>query len=284
MGWSVKYDVRDVEPGQDFDTPFPAGIYVMEIESATKKQSKSSDEPMLELVLKVVKGEHKGRKVWDYIVLNENSDWRMKQLVDALGEKGKGTLSENKVVGSKIKANIKIEGSKDDEYGESNKVKSYVAKKKADEQAEADEEAEADGTAEDAEAEAEGEESGEEEWTYDDLVKMDKAEIKEWYDENGAEFELVKGMSIEDVALGLAEEFELKGIPGQEDEEAEGEDGEVDYDSMTVAELKEAAEGLGVSPKGTKKALLKKVKKAAAEQTDGGGEDEASGETDDDPF
>lgn len=276
MGWSVNYDVTDVEGGQDFDTPFPAGIYSMKLETVNKTKSKSSDEPMLEIILSVTKGEHKGRKVWDYIVLNENSDWRMKQLVASLGMKEKGKITD-KIQGKVVKVNIKIEGSPDDEYGESNKVKSYVAKKKDDDDEPESEEP-------DAEPEAEaGEESGEDEWTYDDLAKMSKAEIKEWYDDNGAEFELVKGMDVEDVALGLAEEFELKGIPGNDDESGEDDGESKDYDSMTVAELKEEAEALGIPAKGTKKALLTKVKKAAAASDSGSDEGEAEPE-DDDPF
>src|SRR5262245_53973923 len=104
----VKYDVTNVEPGTDFDTPIPVAAYKMQISDATVGTSKASIErgdpqEMITVEYEIVEdGEFKGRKVWDYIVLNDISQWKVRQLIDALGSKLKGTLDTDAIIGSRV--------------------------------------------------------------------------------------------------------------------------------------------------------------------------------------
>jgi len=58
------FDATKIAPAGD-RTPLPAGDYKVVIEKSEKKPTKKGTGHLLELVLKVVDGEHKGRMVWE---------------------------------------------------------------------------------------------------------------------------------------------------------------------------------------------------------------------------
>jgi hypothetical protein len=58
------FDATKIAPQGD-RTPLPAGDYKVVIEKSEKKPTKKGTGHLLELVLKVVDGEHKGRMVWE---------------------------------------------------------------------------------------------------------------------------------------------------------------------------------------------------------------------------
>ncbi len=58
------FDATKIAPQGD-RTPLPAGDYKMVIEKSEKKPTKNGNGHFLELVIKVVDGEHAGRMVWD---------------------------------------------------------------------------------------------------------------------------------------------------------------------------------------------------------------------------
>jgi hypothetical protein len=233
----IKYDVRDVEPSRSFDKPIPVGVYRMSIANALKRKSNSGND-MLEIEMEVLKGEHKGRKVWEYIVLDESSEWKVRQLIDALGEKLKGTLDTDKLIGKTLTIKTKHDSfERDNEEGETeivvtSKVASLLPLKKAGEDAEAEEETEPE-----EETEAEAEEETEGEYTWDDLQEMDRKELKAFIKENESDHKVKKGESDDAIRDALAEEF---GIEKGEDAEAEE---ETEPEEETEAEAEEETEG-----------------------------------------
>lgn len=165
----IKYDVQGVEPSREFDKPIPVGAYKMVISNCQEKESKSSGEPMIELELEVPKGDHKGRKVWDYIVLSDSNDWKLRQLIDSLALKEKGTLDTDKIIGETILVRTKHEPyeTTNDEGEKEMRVMSKVASllKPRDDAEE--------------ESEEEEEEESEEETDYSELTMPDlKKELK----------------------------------------------------------------------------------------------------------
>jgi hypothetical protein len=68
------FDASKVAPQGD-RSPLPAGEYRAVIEKTEKKPTKAGTGHYLELVLKVIDGEHKGRMVWDRLnIWNPNQD------------------------------------------------------------------------------------------------------------------------------------------------------------------------------------------------------------------
>lgn len=285
----IKYDVRDVEPSRDFETPIPVGLYKLVISNAVLKKSKEGD-PMLELELEVPKGEHKGRKVWEYIVMNESSEWKIRQLIDALGAKLKGTLDTDKLIGETLLTKVKHEPwEKENDEGETeivvtSKVGSFIKPKVEEEEEEGEEEEE---TEEEPEAEAEEgeeeeseeeepeeEEEGEEELTWDDLAGYDRDELKQFIKENESEVKVLKKDSDDDVRRKLAEEWEVE-VPEAEEEEPEEEESEEEeeegYESWTMPDLKKELKSRGLKVAGTKKALIKRLEKDDAKDKKGKG-------------
>jgi hypothetical protein len=125
----VKYDVRGVESGGDFDSPVPAGLYRAKVSEIEQRESKSSGNQMLAITYEISKGDHKGRLAWDYIVLGvESQAWKLRQFLEAVGavkgKKERGTLDTDKIVGTEIQLKLKHET--DDTYGTRHKVGSVM--------------------------------------------------------------------------------------------------------------------------------------------------------------
>jgi len=69
---------KDLGQISDSFEPIPEGTYLARIISAEPKTS-SSGNPMVEVVWEIQEGEFTGRKIWDYLVLTENSYWKVKR-------------------------------------------------------------------------------------------------------------------------------------------------------------------------------------------------------------
>lgn len=106
----IKYDVRGVE-SRDFSPP-PPGLYRAKIEEVNEKTSSAGNE-MLEVVLEISRGDHKGARLWDYVVLTEAAAWKLKQFLQAVGlvsgKKERGTLDTSKIVGTEVQVRVKNE-------------------------------------------------------------------------------------------------------------------------------------------------------------------------------
>lgn len=63
----------------------PEDDYLVEVEEATEGES-SSGNPMITFVFAVSEGKHKGAKLWLYCPLEEKSLWKLRGVLEALGE------------------------------------------------------------------------------------------------------------------------------------------------------------------------------------------------------
>lgn len=262
----VKYDVTGVEPGQDFDTPVPVGLYVANIADVVEGTSKSSGNPMLTVTYSIIRDakngnkDWKGRNLWDYIVLNDSSAWKLRGFLEAVGlvsdRKQKGTLDTDALIGTKVQVRVKHDT--DEEYGTRAKVGTVLAMPDT----EPEEEPEEDEEPEEESADEEGD------LTYAELQEYDRDELEELIDENDLEIRVTKRTSDEKLRERIAEELELE--PEEEEPEEEPEES---YDDMSLTDLKAECKQRGLSTAGTKKTLVKRLEK-----------DDADDDGDDEPF
>lgn len=66
------FDANNVEPCQDFE-PIPAGKYPAVITDSEMKGTKAGTGQYLELTFEVIDGEHKGRRLWSRLNLDNPS-------------------------------------------------------------------------------------------------------------------------------------------------------------------------------------------------------------------
>ena len=110
----VKYNVKGVERGGGNYTQPQPGLYTMQIHEANLRQENGKND--IELILEVVdEGEFKGSRVWTYVGLGESSQWKLAELVDALGLPENGEIDTKKLVGKQMKVKINAD-SWNDEY------------------------------------------------------------------------------------------------------------------------------------------------------------------------
>lgn len=249
----LKYDVSDVEPSTDFK-PLPVGLYVCRVTECEEGPSKSSGREQLAVTLEVAKGEHEGRLLWDYIGLDEPSEWKLRQLTDALGLKAKGTLDTDDIVGELIQVRVKHRGSPDDEYGV--QARPAVLLPLPDNNG--------DGPGADAEAEEEDGGDDEEELTYAELQDYDREDLEATIEANELDVSFNKRTSDEKLKEKIADELGLE----PDDDDDDGDD--QDYSEWSVADLKNELKERGLSTAGAKKVLVKKLEKD--DKADGGKE------------
>ncbi len=70
---AIDFNAEDVEPRSGFD-PLPAGKYLAVITASEEKPTRKGDGSYLQLTFEVVDGEHKGRRLWARLNLNNPSD------------------------------------------------------------------------------------------------------------------------------------------------------------------------------------------------------------------
>ena len=71
------FDANQVDPAVDFE-PIPAGKYVAIITDSETKTTKSGNRSYLELTFEIVEGEHKGRKLWARLNLDNPNQTAVK--------------------------------------------------------------------------------------------------------------------------------------------------------------------------------------------------------------
>jgi hypothetical protein len=266
---TIKYDVSGVEPtvDQDFDTPIPKGVYKMRITDASYAPAKSSGVNQITLELEVPKGDFAGRKVWDYIQPeNDAQEWKVRQLIDALGLKDRGSLVLEKIVGKTIQVRVRHDSQNIEEYGVRAKVGALLPKNSDAPDDEPEDEPEAEATADDGE-------EVEEELTAEDLQEMDREEMEELIEDNDLEDEVKFNKRTPDEklrdriaeALGIEEDDEAGDDDDDDGDDDDGDDEPEDYSDMSVADLKAELRERGLSPAGPKKTLIRKLKKNDAE-------------------
>lgn len=279
----VKYDVSDVEPGQDFDTPVPRGTYKCKIVDVTEGTS-SNNNDMLTVEYEIVSGEHKGRHLWDYIVLTKEAAWKMRNFVDALGKQAKGTLDTNAVIGEVVLIKVKHEPDNREEAKNPDgtapiraRVGSVLAlPDEEDEEEEEDEDEIEDDIEEeeedDDEEDEDDEDEDEEDLTYEDLEEMDLDELKELIEEEELDIRVTKRSKAETILPKVAEALGLEPEEDEEDEDEEDDEEEADYSEMSIADLTAALKERGLNTKTKLKGERKKnlyIKRLEKDDADG---------------
>lgn len=79
----VTVDFEGVESG---GRSCPDGTYPAVIDEVEEKESQSSGQPMLVVKWKITEGKNKGTMLWDNLSLQPQALWRLKGLLEALGE------------------------------------------------------------------------------------------------------------------------------------------------------------------------------------------------------
>lgn len=274
----IKYDVKGVEGGTDYGTPIPVGLYLAKVAEVEETVSNRTKKPMLKVTIEIAAGDSKGRKLWDYIVLDDASAWKLKQFIDALGLKDSGTFDTKKVAGTVIQVRVKHESS--DEYGTSAKVGALLpAPDDSDEDFGDDDDddleaamTEGDG-GDDTEVEddAEAEDEDGDDLTLEDLEDYDREDLEAVIEENELEGEVKFNKRTPDDKLRerIAEALGLEADEDEADEadEDEGEEDEApDYDEWELADLRTELKSRGLKSSGPKKVLVKRLK--ADDETD----------------
>lgn len=260
----IKVDTTGVETEQGAVKP---GLYPVKIKDVELKEAKSSGNEMLALIYEIQGGDHDGRVLYDYIVLDDASAFRLAALQDALGLKRKTELDTDKLVGKKLQVRTVVQ--KSDEYGEQARVRNLLPAKGA---AQTDEDLDDDGDDDDEV----------------DYEEMDLAELKEELEAREIELEgkvtkkkAIKALEEDDEESEDDEDEDDEDAEDEsEDEDAdddsdddeddddddEEEDEEQDYSEMDLGELKEAAKEKKIKSKGLKKKELVKALEEADEE------------------
>lgn len=71
------FDANEVEPNTNFD-PIPAGKYLAIIVASEIKPTRNGKGEYLQLELDILDGPHKGRKIWDRLVIKHPSEQTVK--------------------------------------------------------------------------------------------------------------------------------------------------------------------------------------------------------------
>lgn len=66
------FNANNVEPATDF-SPIPEGKYLAVITESQEKPTKAQTGTYLELTFEIIEGEHKGRKIWSRLNINNPS-------------------------------------------------------------------------------------------------------------------------------------------------------------------------------------------------------------------
>lgn len=252
----VKYDVSDVEPGQDidFDTPIPKGLYKCKVSDITSGTSQSSGNPMLTVEYEVVqRGDWKGRKLWDYIVLTDEAAWKLRQFTDALGKRAKGTLDTDALVGEMVLVRVKHETDNRPEVLEANAGKPVVRGRVGNVAAIPDTDDEEPEDDDEADEPADGDDD--EDLTYEDLAEYDRDDMEALVEDEELDITFNKRTKDDVLRERIAEALELEPEDDDDDEDEE----EEAWADMSLADLRTEAKARGLSTKGPKAKLVARL-------------------------
>lgn len=258
----IKYDLRDVEAaGGSFEAP-PPGLYRATLSECSQKKSKEGNE-MLECIYELTRGDYKGSKVWDYIVIGVEGfpERKLRQFLEAVGhitgkKNAKGGFDPDEFEDTEVQLRLKNETYDDEPRA---RVAAVLPLPEDDEDEEEIEDEE--GSGEDPDEEGDGEE-----YTYEDLEGMDLGELKEVIEEEELGIRVTKKSKTETVLAKVAEALELE---PEEEEGGDDEDGdEVEYEDMTPEELKAECKDRGLKAAGKKAVLVARLEKDDEEAED----------------
>jgi len=96
--------------GGSFDVA-PAGRYLVNVYDAEETESAKGN-PMIKIVWEISSGEHAGKRIWNYLVLNDKGMYNARKCIDALGvqwSKGEPLEIGNNLVGRECEADVNIQ-------------------------------------------------------------------------------------------------------------------------------------------------------------------------------
>ncbi len=70
---SLNFNAHDIKPTASLD-PIPAGKYLAAIVESTTKPTKNGTGEYLEIVLEILEGPYKGRRLWERLTLKHHND------------------------------------------------------------------------------------------------------------------------------------------------------------------------------------------------------------------
>jgi len=268
----IKYDVKGVERGRDFEQPKP-GLYTVEIVEANARTEDGKND--IELVIQIIGSDFDGSRLWTYVGLGESTQWKLAELTDALGLPEKGTIDTDKLLGKKMKVKVNA-----DTYNNEYRAR---AGRFAPLEASADEDVDAEDDPDDPDAEDTDTDGDEGEAIVGELNGVELSSDPEYYDDwdDDDVFEEVENQSLglkgkaaknrDKVIAALVEKVKEE-LGGGDDDDDDDKPDYSDEDEWTDAKLKKEIKSRELEIKG--KATRAKMIAAL----------EADDEDDDDPF
>jgi hypothetical protein len=128
------FDANTEEPRNDFDA-IPAGDYIAMVVESDYKATKDGQGKYLEIVLEIVEGEYKGRRLWDRLNLYNANAMAVKIARQTLGELCRAVnvmVPTDSQQFHNIPLVVSVKCKKRDDTGElSNEIKKYQSKSEA---------------------------------------------------------------------------------------------------------------------------------------------------------
>ena len=133
MGNLKGFDASKYEPQSSFD-PLPAGWYECYIANSERKPTKAGTGEYIQLELEIMGPTHAGRKVWDRLNIINNNDTAVQIALAMLSSicRAVGVMNpEDSAELHNKPLMVKLNISKDEQYGDRNEVKEYAKKEGA---------------------------------------------------------------------------------------------------------------------------------------------------------
>jgi len=228
----IPYDVTNVETRSGEHAK--PGTYTVEITEAEQREEKADGSPANDIRIRMdfVDDGDDFMPLFTYVGLSGASEWKLKELVKAVGLPEKGTLQPAKLEGKKIRVKVVA-----DQYeGNYTARAGNLLPLKGSENG----------------ASATTEEETYEDWSLEDL----KAEAEE------------RGLEVK----GRVTEAKLIGLLQEDDAEQGGEEAEDDYDDWSLEDLKAEAEAQGImgniSGRKTKEKIIEALRSMPADEAE----------------
>ena len=128
---NLNTDEIEYSDGGDFE-PLPAGVYSLTVKDSEVKETKAGTGNYAAFVFEVLEGDSKGRLIFQNLNINnpnaqcqEIGRSEFKRLAEACGVTGQ-VADTSELTGKIFAGKVKIEISKDPQYGDRNKVSKFM--------------------------------------------------------------------------------------------------------------------------------------------------------------
>ena len=118
---------EEANEGGNF-APWPAGEYDFEVADASDEVSQKTNQEMIKLTLLVMSREGKSRKVYDYLMSQENQQWKVRHFAESTGMVERyesGVMDIHEIVGRAGRCKLGIKPASGD-YPAGNRIVDYI--------------------------------------------------------------------------------------------------------------------------------------------------------------